>query len=105
MKRFGAPALSFVLGLALLAYGTAHSIRCFPGTEAFRVVLTHLPEATAIALFLAGIAAAIGGVSLMISGGRGVRARWTEIDRACGNRSRPRHYDEDDWYRADAGYQ
>jgi len=102
MTRFIMPVLWFALGLALLAYGAAHPIRSYPGPEVFRAVLSHVPEAASIGLFLLGVLAAIGGVALMCSGGRGVRERWSAIERAYGEPAVRRHHHghdpDDDWY-------
>jgi len=102
MTRFIAPIAWFLLGAALVGYGTAHAIIKFPGTEVFRQFFTTLPELMAITLFGLGIVAAIGGIALMISGGKGVRERWTQIERAYGTpRHVPRHavadYGDEDW--------
>jgi len=105
MTKFIAPAFWFALGAALLAYGSAHSIRTYPGAETFRVVLTHLPEAMSIGLFVIGIVAAIGGVALMVNGGRGVTQRYRQIEMAYGGGQRSRYQrDEDDWYGDERAY-
>lgn len=105
MTKFAAPVLWFILGVALVGYGAAHSIRSYPGAEAFRVVFTHVPEMAAIALFLAGIVAALGGVTLMVNGGRGVTQRYRQIEMAYGGGHRQRYQrEDDDWYGDERDY-
>jgi len=102
MSRFIAPVAWFLLGAALVAYGVTHAVVQYPGVDTFRRFLTTIPELMAITLFALGIVAAIGGIALMVNGSRGVRERWTQIERAYGAPKHPRRGptpdDEEDWY-------
>jgi hypothetical protein len=105
MLHFLQPAATLFIGLALSVYGLIQSIWHTPSIAAFQTAAQAMPDAVAVLVFGLGIAAIIVGIFLLITGVKGVRGRYRDIDRAYG-RPHPRndrHRDErngysyDDW--------
>lgn len=107
MLHFLQPAATLFIGLALSVYGLIQAFLHAPPVTAFQTAAKAMPDAMAVLVFGFGVTAIIAGIFLLISGVRGVRSRYRDIDRAYGPRSsrprkEPRHdprdpygYDED----------
>ena len=102
MIQFIQPLLSAIVGLMLAIYGVVHTITRYPGASSFAQFWASLPGVMAVAVFFIGVVAVIAGVLLLVSGFRGVRRRWRQIQVAYGRRrpdARDMHDDDPDgWY-------
>lgn len=99
MTQFAYPILNLFVGLALAAYGFIHTARNIPAGDHLRTFYAAMPSLLAVVVFLLGVFAVCGGLSLLASGVQGLKQRKRELGRIYGPGPRPCDEDDDRYYR------
>ena len=95
MTQFAYPILNLLVGLALSVYGLIHSATHVPASNQLHVFWSAMPSLAAVLIFLLGVIAVCGGLSLLANGMQGLKKRKRQISRIYG-RTVSEPYDEDD---------
>ena len=95
MTRFAQPLLSLLVGLALASYGTVHAATHVPANTQLHTFYAAMPSLLAVVVFLLGVIAICGGLSLLASGVQGLKQRRRELGRIYGRQHEPFEDEED----------
>jgi fumarate reductase subunit D len=94
MTQFVYPIVNLLVGLALSVYGLIHAATHVPAGTQMQIFYSAIPSLGAVLVFLLGVLAVAGGMSLLASGVQGLKKRKRQINRIY--RTSPEPYDDDD---------
>ena len=94
MTQFIYPIVNLLVGLALSIYGLIHAATHVPAAGELHVFYSALPSLGSVLIFLLGVIAVGGGLSLLASGVQGLKKRKRQISRIY--RTSPEPYEEDE---------
>lgn len=100
MTQFVYPIVNLLVGLALSVYGLIHAATHVPAGAQMQIFYSAIPSLGAVMVFLLGVLAVAGGMSLLASGVQGLKKRKRQLSRIY--RTSPEPYDDDerdDYYR------
>lgn len=89
MTQFAQPLLSLLVGIALAAYGAVHAATHVPASSQLHVFWSAMPSFGSVLLFLVGVLAVAGGISLLVCGLNGLKRRRDQIGRIYGRQQEP----------------
>ena len=95
MIQFAYPLINLIVGLALAVYGLIHAATHVPASTQLQMFYAAVPSLLAVLVFLLGVVAVCGGLSLLASGVQGLKKRKRVIGRIYGPAREP-YADEDD---------
>ena len=95
MIQFAYPILNLFVGIALAIYGLIHAATHVPASTQMQVFYAAMPSLLAVFIFLLGVIAVCGGLSLLANGVQGLKKRKRQISRIYGRQVRE-PYDDDD---------
>ncbi len=95
MTQFAYPILNLFVGFALSLYGLIHSAKHVPASTQLHAFWAAMPSLVAVLIFLFGIVAVGGGLSLFASGMQGLKKRKRQIARIYGRQHEPFEDEED----------
>ncbi len=100
MTQLFYPFVNLFVGLALAVYGLIHSAQNVPGADQLHSFYAAIPSVGAVFIFLLGVLAVAGGLSMLVNGVHGLRKRKRQLSRMYRTAPEP-YYDEerDDYYR------
>jgi hypothetical protein len=96
MIQFAYPLINLIVGLALAVYGLIHAATHVPATTQMQMFYAAVPSLLAVLIFLLGVVAVCGGLSLLASGVQGLKKRKRVIGRIYGPARDPYADDDDD---------
>ncbi len=94
MIQFVYPIVNLLVGLALAVYGLIHAATHVPAADQLHMFYSALPSLGSVLIFLLGVIAVGGGLSLLASGVQGIKKRKRQISRIY--RTSPEPYEEDE---------
>lgn len=94
MFQFLYPIVNLLVGLALSVYGLIHAATHVPAGTQMQMFYAAIPSFGAVLVFLLGVVAVGGGLSLLATGVQGLKKRKRQISRIY--RTSPEPYAEDD---------
>ena len=94
MTQFIYPIVNLLVGLALAIYGLIHAATHVPAADQLHMFYAAIPSLGAVLIFLLGVIAVGGGLSLLASGVQGIKKRKRQISRIY--RTSPEPYEEDE---------
>jgi len=96
MTQFAYPILNLFVGLALAVYGLIHAATHVPAGTQLHMFYSAIPSLLAVLVFLLGVIAVCGGLSLLANGMQGLKKRKRQISRIYGRTAREPYEDDDD---------
>jgi hypothetical protein len=96
MIQFAQPLFSLFVGLALSVYGLIHSATHVPAAGQLHMFYSALPSFGSVLIFLLGVIAVCGGLSLLANGVQGLKKRKQQLSQIYGRTAREPYGDEDD---------
>lgn len=94
MTHFVYPVVNLLVGLTLSIYGLIHSATHLPEGAQMQMFYAAIPSFGAVLVFLLGVLAVAGGLSLLASGVQGLKKRKRQLSRIY--RTSPEPYEEDE---------
>jgi hypothetical protein len=94
MIQFAYPIVNLLVGLSLSVYGLIHAATHVPAAGQLSMFYSALPSLGAVLIFLLGVVAVGGGLSLLASGVQGLKKRKRQISRIY--RTSPEPYEDDE---------
>jgi uncharacterized BrkB/YihY/UPF0761 family membrane protein len=94
MTQFIYPIVNLMVGLALSIYGLIHSATHVPGADQLHIFYTAIPSLGSVLIFLLGVIAVGGGLSLLATGVQGLKKRKRQINRIY--RTSPEPYEDEE---------
>jgi len=99
MTQFAYPILNLLVGLALSVYGLIHSATHVPAASQLNVFWSAMPSLFAVLIFVLGVFAVIGGLTLLTNGIQGLKKRKRQLSRIYAPSPEPFEEDEEEGYR------
>ena len=94
MTQFVYPIVNLLVGLALAIYGLIHSATHVPGADQLHMFYSAIPSVGSVMIFMLGVLAVGGGLSLLATGVQGLKKRKRQISRIY--RTSPEPYEDDE---------
>jgi len=94
MIQFAYPIVNLLVGLSLSVYGLIHAATHVPAANQLHMFYSALPSLGSVLIFLLGVVAVGGGLSLLASGVQGLKKRKRQLTRIY--RTSPEPYEDDE---------
>ena len=96
MIHFVYPIVNLLVGLALAVYGLIHAATHVPAADQLHMFYSAIPSLGAVLIFLLGVIAVGGGMSLLANGVHGLKKRKRQLSRIYRTSPEPFEEDEDE---------